>query len=161
MHPEGVSMKYTGSLNKAITRKRLGGLAGEDAYKAEAMRITDEMFKKFPALFSVHGVADGDWMGLAMALAKSHVPGFRSRNSPGRKTEWSVSDKAEFRLDVDINIASTSLSVVEAIKHVIRTQAWATKTASTTIGALEQHYYKADMRWVQVVKNARAYVTRV
>jgi hypothetical protein len=150
-------LKYTGKLNKPIVRKRIGILANEDAYMAEAKRITDEMFAKLPDLFAAHGLQHGDWVALAMELAKAHVPGFQVNKPAGRKTEWDISHKAEFRLDVDAIVANSGLSVVEAIKLTIRSDAWAVKAAPMTIAALEQHYYKADMRWVQIVKDARAY----
>jgi hypothetical protein len=70
-------MKYTGKLSKTIAQKRLGLLADDDAYLAEAKRTTDEMFAKIPDLFAAHGVPDGNWMWLALELAKSHVPGFK------------------------------------------------------------------------------------
>jgi hypothetical protein len=157
MHQRGVTMKYTGKLKKQIVRKRIGILSDEDAYLAEAKRITDEMFAKLPDLFAAYGLKQGDWVFLAMELAKAHVPGFQVIKPAGRKTEWDISQKAEFRLDVDAVMAKNGLSVVEAIKLTIRSTAWAAKAAPMTIAALEQHYYKADMRWVQIVKDARAY----
>lgn len=153
-------MKYTGSLSKTIARKRIGVFASEDAYIAEAKRTTDEMFSKLPDLFKAHQVTEGDWVALVLALAKAHVPGFKVVNPAGRKPEWDSSHKAEFRLDVDTTIEKSGqkkLSVVEAIKLVCRMGDWAEKTEPMNLAALEQHYYKADMRWVQVVKEARAY----
>lgn len=153
-------MKYTGRLSKTIARKRIGILAGEDAYTAEAKRVTDEMFSKLPDLFQAHGVEDGNWVALSLALAKSHVPGFKVVDPAGRRPEWDISHKAEFRLDVDTIIEKSGLpkpSVVEAIKLVCRLDAWAEKTKPMKLTALEKHYYSADMRWVQVARDARAY----
>ncbi|NML85381.1 hypothetical protein [Polaromonas sp.] len=140
--------KYTGSLSKTIAQKRIGLLAGEDAYRAEAQRTTDEMFAKLPDLFKAHQVPEGNWVALTLALAKSHVPGFKVVKPAGRRTEWGIADKAEFRLDVDIVIGDSKLSVVEAIKLVCRLDAWKEKTAPMKISALEQHYYRADMRFI-------------
>lgn len=150
-------MKYKGSLSKTIAQKRIGSLAGEDAYIAEAKRTTDEMFSKLPDLFKAHQVTEGDWVALALALAKAHVPGFKVVRPAGRRTEWGIADKAEFRLEVDAFIDKSKLSVVEAIKLVCRLDAWKEKTAPMKISALEQHYYQADMRFIQVVKDARAW----
>jgi hypothetical protein len=151
-------MKYVGNLNKGITRKRMGIFADDADYATEAQRTTDEMFSKLPDLFAVHQVSEGDWAGLAMALAKTHVPGFKLINPAGRKTEWNPADKAEFRLDVDAIIENHGISVVEAIKLACRLDAWIEKTKEPmTIAALEQHYYKADIRFIQVVKDARAW----
>lgn len=152
--------KYTGSLSKTIARRRIGILAGEDAYTAEAKRIADEMFSKLPDLFQAHGVEEGNWLALSLSLAKSHVPGFKVVEPAGRRPEWDISHKAEFRLDVDTIIEKSGepkLSVVEAIKLTCRLNDWAEKTAPMSLAALEQHYYKADLRWVQVVKDARSY----
>ena len=94
-------MKYTGSLGKTIAKKRMGLLAEEDDYQAEARLTMDEMFSKLPALFKAHDVIEGNFVALALALAKAHVPGFKVVRPAGRKTEWHSSVKAEFRLDVD------------------------------------------------------------
>ncbi|MDL2336457.1 MAG: hypothetical protein QFE16_01315 [Pseudomonadota bacterium] len=150
-------MKYAGPLNKPITRKRIGLLADEPTYQAESRRITAEMFSKLPALFAAHGVNEGDWLALSIELAKAHVPGFKVHNPAGRKTEWGVADKAEFHCDVDSKSAELDLSVVESIKQVIRLAAWKDKAKPMTMAALEKHYYEAEPRWIQIVKDARAY----
>lgn len=154
------AMKYKGSLASTIKRKRIGLLATEAAYTAEAKRITDEFFSKLPDLFKAHGVTEGNWLALSLALAEAHVPGFRVVNPAGRKARWGVSYESEFRLDVDILIEESkpkALSVVEAIKLVCRRESWIEKTKSMSLSALEKHYYSADLRWVQIVKDARAY----
>ena len=150
-------MKYTGKLSKPIPRKRFGLLASEDDYKAEARSLTDEMFARLPLLAEAHGVPSGDWFALALALAKEHVPGFNVVNPAGRKTEWGIAAKAEFRLDVDTIIKKNGLSVVEAIKLAIRRDRWSAIAKPMKLPALEQHYYKADLRFVEVVKDARAW----
>ena len=147
-------MKYEGELKKAVVRKRLGLLSDTDA---EAERITDEVFSKLPALFDAHDVQPGDWMSLAIELAKAHVPGFQVNSPPGRPTEWCVIEKAEFRIDVDARIADKKLSIPEAIKVVIRQSRWVEKAASMTLGALKKQYTTTDVRWVKVVQDARAW----
>lgn len=147
-------MKYEGELKKAVVRKRLGLLSDTNA---EAERITVEVLSKLPALFAAHGVQPGDWMSLAIELAKTHVPGFQVNNPPGAPTKWCMTEKAEFRIDVDSVIADNYLSIPEAIKLVIRQPRWAEKTAPMTLGALEQQYKNTDMRWVAVVLDARAW----
>lgn len=151
-------MKYTGKLSKTITKKRIGLLCDEDFYRGEAKRTNDEMFAKFPDLFKAHGIIEGDWFALSLALAKEHVPGFKVVRPAGRPTKWGLAEKAEFRLDVDTIIEKSGLSVVEAIKQVCRLDAWKEMTAEPmSLSALEQHYYKADLRFVEVVKDARAW----
>ena len=153
-------MKYTGRLSKTIAQKRIGVFSGEDVYLAEAKRTTDEMFSKLPDLFKAHQVAEGNWVALALALAKAHVPGFKVVKPAGRRPEWDISHKAEFRLDVDTIIEKSGLkkiSVVEAIKLVCRRDDWAAKTKTMELSALEKQYYLADLRWVEVVRGARSY----
>jgi hypothetical protein len=147
-------MKYDGELKKAVVRKRIGLLADTDA---EAQRITFEVFSKLPALFEAHGVRPGDWMTLAIELAKAHVPGFQVNDPPGAPTKWCITEKAEFRIDVDSVIADKKLSIPEAIKLVIRQPRWADKAEPMTMGALEKQYKTTDMRWVQVVQDARSW----
>lgn len=150
-------MKYTGTLNKRITRRRIGLLGGDDAVQAESNRINAEMVEKLPALFDAHGIEYGNWVRLALALAREHVPGFAVINPPGRPTEWGLALKAEFRLDVDAIATAKGLTVIEAIKLAIRLDAWAIKTKPMDLRALEKHYYTADLRFVEIVKKARAY----
>lgn len=150
-------MKYTQELTKPIKRKRLGLLADEALHAEEARRIVDEMFAKIPMLAQAHGVDHGDWFGLALALAKEHVPGFKVVNPSGRPPEWSDVDKAEFSIAVDEVRLSSGKTVDESMKLVIRLERWAKKTAPMSLEALRQHYYQADKRWIAVVKDARAY----
>lgn len=147
-------MNYEGELKKAIVRNRLGLLSDTNA---EAERITNEMFSKLPALFEAHGVQPGNWMALAIELAKTHVPGFRVNNPPGAPNKWGLMEKAEFRIDVDSIIADKHLSILEAIKLVIRQKPWIERAAPMTLGALEKQYRNTDMRWVQVMHDARAW----
>lgn len=150
-------MKYKGNLGKTIALKQIGLLSDADAYEKEAKRITDEMFGKFPDLFIVHQVTQGDWMALSLALAKAHVPGFKVVRPSGAPKKWESVARAEFRLDVDAIIEDKGLSVVESIKLAIRLYTWEAKTASMTIGALEKQYYSTDMRMVELIKKARSY----
>jgi len=125
---------------------------------ADAGRIEDEMRAKLPDLFKAHGITDGDWPNLAMALAKAHVPGFRVSSPPGRPNEWDELEAAEFKIEVDNICRAQGLSVVESIKLAIRLDAWAPKAADMTLGSLEKRYYEArNSKWVELVKKARAY----
>lgn len=154
-------MKYTGRLAKPIAQKRIGILADATAYEAEARRYVDEMFSKLPDLFHAHAVTEGDWMKLCLELAKAHVPGFKLTKPVGRKTEWGLVEKAEFKVDVDGIKNAGGLTVVKAIRQAILLEAWAQKASPMTIAALEKNYYEADSRFVQVVKDARAYESMV
>ena len=51
-------MKYTGTLKKLITKRRLSLLGLEDEYpvRAEYQRQIDEALSKLPALFAAHEV---------------------------------------------------------------------------------------------------------
>ena len=151
-------MKYTGALKKGIVRKHPGLLAGEDDYKAEAMRITRERFAKLPDLFNAHGIAEHDYLGLVLALANEHVPGFKCIKPPGRTTEWGDWDKAEFRLSVDdMRAAHPGMPTTQAIAKVCRLFSWEAKTKGMKVTALRKHYDAADARWVAIAKDAKAY----
>jgi hypothetical protein len=153
-----VHVKYAGKLKKPIARKRLGWLYDESHYLEDAQRIEDERLAKLPDLFAAHNVPLGDWQGLAMALAKAHVPGFKATRPPGRPNDWDAKETAEFKVDVDDIAERDGLSIVEAIKLVIRTTAWAEKTSSMTLPALEKRYYEGhDSKWIELVKKARSY----
>lgn len=155
-------MKYTGTLNKPITKRRLSLLALYPL-RDEYQRQTDEALSKLPDLFAAHDVQNGNWPALALALARAHVPGFKIVEPAGRPTEWGLADKAEFRFDVDtfvINSGNTML-VTEAIKLACRLDAWASKTKPMTLAAITKHYYTADLRFVEIVKDARAWDAHV
>ena len=152
-------MKYTGALKKPITKRRLSllALADEHPLRAEYQRQTDEALSKLPDLFAAHDVQDGNWVALALALARTHVPGFKIVEPAGRPTEWEISDKAEFRLDVDAFIINSgnTLPVTEAIQRARRLDAWKSKTEAMKPAALRKHYDKADLRWVKLIQDAR------
>jgi hypothetical protein len=150
-------MKYTGELSKPIAGKRIGFFESDVQIRAEAKRITDEQFAKLPALFAIHGVELGNWASLALALAGSHVPGFKVRAPSGRPTEWSSADDAEFRLDVDAAIQAGAKSVDRAITSVAAAERWNKKTQGMKTPALRQHYYRAKDSWIRMVSDARAY----
>ena len=67
-----MKVAYKDKLNKPITRKRMGLLAGEDAYQSEGKRISDEMFAKLPDLFRAHDVPQGNWKALALSHLVIH-----------------------------------------------------------------------------------------
>lgn len=151
-------MKYTGTLAKPIARKRMGVLAGETQLKAEELRTNGEMFAKLPDLFKAHGVIENDFVSLALALAQSHVPGFHLAEPAGRPTQWGDYDKAQLRVAIDDMVtANKSIPITQAIAKVCRLPQWAEKTKGMKAGALRKHYDAADMRWVQVARDAKAY----
>lgn len=150
-------MKYTGRLQKPVVRRPVGILSTDDQLRAAAKAEVDEVFDKFDELFSAFALEKDDWCGLALALARAHVPGFRVVAPAGRRTEWSVVDKAELKVDVDDIAASSGLPTTEAIKLACKRDAWAGKTKKMSLAAITKHYYTADPRFVQIVKDARAY----
>lgn len=70
-------MKYKGQLNEPVVRKRLGLLATDKQHEDAASQLVNELVQKMPMLAEAHGVAAGDWFGLAFELAQAHVPGFK------------------------------------------------------------------------------------
>ncbi|MBP6119629.1 MAG: hypothetical protein WBP25_10150 [Giesbergeria sp.] len=151
-------MKYKGQLNKPIVRKRMGLLATDEQLGEAASKSFNDMVQKLPLLADAHGVAEGDWFGLAFELARAHVPGFKVVEPAGRPTEWSELDKAELRTDADDLIAARGVTrVTDAIGRVCKLERWAEKTKGMKVSALSKHYYDADARWVRVVRDARAW----
>jgi len=150
-------MKYTGRLKKPIVRRPFGILASEEYVRAAVKAEVEEMFSKFDDLFVAFALQNDDWFALALALAKAHVPGFKIVAPAGRKTEWSVVDKAELKLDIDAIAGRSEVPITEAIKLACRLEAWAAKTKKMSLAAITKHYYTADPRWVEIVSDARAY----
>ena len=157
-HIEGVRMKYTGTLAKPIPRKRMELLVDDATFQAEAHRTIEAMFAKLPDLFKAHGVAEFNYLGLVVAMAKEHVPGFKLVNPAGRPTTWGDYDKAQFRLSVDdMREANPGMPTTQAISRVYRFSSWEAKTQGMKGAALRKHYDAADLRWVQVARDAKAY----
>ena len=150
-------MKYTGPLAKPIRRRPISLLRMEESAKEAAGAEVNEMFDKLPALFTAHGITEHDWFGLAFALAKEHVLGFKLVDPPGRKTQWAASDKAEFRLDVEAIRSAKRKTLDRSIHDTVKADRWLEKTKGMKIAALRQHYYAADPRMAQIVRDARAF----
>jgi hypothetical protein len=154
---KGCGMKYSGRLQKPIVKRRVGVFSTEEDIRAAANAEVNEMFDKLDDLFAAFTLQKDDWCGLALALAKAHVPGFKFVAPAGRKTEWSVLDKAELKLDVDTIAESTGLPITEAIKRACKMEAWSAKTKKMSLPAITKHYYTADSRFVGIVRDARAW----
>lgn len=150
-------MKYTGRLQKPIVRRPIGIFSTDDQIKATVNAEVDEMFSKFDDLFAAFALEKDNWFGLALALAKAHVPGFKLVAPAGRKTEWTIVDKAALKLDVDTIAESAAVPITEAIKLACKLDAWAEKTKKMTLAAITKHYYAADPRFVSIVRDAQAY----
>lgn len=151
-------MKYKGLLNKPVVRKHLGLLATDEQRAEAANRQFHELVAKLPLLAEAHGVAAGDWFGLAFELARAHVPGFKVIDPAGRPTEWGDIDKAKLKVDVDELIAAhNGMPVTEALRRVRKLDRWTEKTKDMKETALSKHYYGADVRWVKMLMDAKAW----
>jgi hypothetical protein len=158
-------MNYKGRLSKPRKfRPFPGGLLGsqEAAIREWSDREAKEISELLPELFKAHGVDEGDWIGLTVALARAHVPAFsfeKARRGP--KTVWEEYDRAELRLAVDDLIERGSASsVLHACQILARKPHWANKLRSRNKqppAALERQYHKADLRLLRIAKDARAY----
>lgn len=150
-------MKYTGELAQQITLRLPSVMEslGDDFAEREGLRIAEALAAKLPALARAHGVREGDWYGLVLALASAHVKGFQLIDPPGRPVVWEEMDKAEFRLDVDAAKLHADKSLSQAIERVKTSERWAQKARHTAVSALKQHYYKADPRLIVIAEKAR------
>jgi hypothetical protein len=113
-------------------------------------------------LFKVHDVARGDWVGIALALARAHVPAFSmEKTRPGPKTVWLPVDRAELRVAVDELIAQgRAESVLHACNTLARKKPWIEKLRNRNKNpgeALRQQYKQADGRVVTMVVHAREF----
>jgi hypothetical protein len=161
-----MSFKYKGRLSKSIVRQKIGIFENDAAHQEEAKRIETEILSKIPDLFIAHnikisekGINQNDWFALVLCLAKTHVPGFKVIDPAGRKTSWTDADKAELKIEIDriVEASEKKLPIIAAIRHIKTSEGWKEKYRHTSHNALKAHYYDADLRWVEIVKDANAY----
>lgn len=158
-------MNYKGRLSKPRKFRPLpGGLFGssEEADRKWKERERQELAELLIELFVVHGVDQGDWFGLTVALARTHVPAFKIEKARrGPKTAWAEVDRAGLRLDVDELLSSgKATSVLHACSSLARKDPWKAKLRSSNKNpgeALRRQYQMADPRMVQIVEKGRAY----
>lgn len=168
-------MKYSGRLSEPVVKARLGPLADDSAVQNESTRIAGELVKKMPLLFEAHGIEEGNYAALAMALATAHVPGFKIIQPAGRPEEWTAADKAALRVDIDLLKAEKAaegraITVRDAIKLVMQSETWKPRAAKAEgkdgklkISSIEQHYYaarqqtKAAIGWLEMATKAKAF----
>jgi hypothetical protein len=151
------TFQYEGILNERIQHHWAPGLGPAESHRSNAEELALKRKEKFPALFDFHGVENGDWEGLAMALAQTHVAGFMVQGAVGRTTKWTEFDKAQFKIDVDQHIHrkryedGKNCSVPTAVKAVRIWPKWVemtTKPKKLSDVACKNLYYSADERCV-------------
>lgn len=154
-------MKYTGTLVSPIVERMPDGglLAGDAEFAKEAARVKVAQLEKLPALFEAHGVEVGDYQSLALALAETHVAGFKVVERAGAKVKWQVYELTQFKIAVDDLVASgEASSVTHAIDRVRRRPEWSgIIKKSATPSALRKQYDRADPMWVQMLRDALRY----
>lgn len=149
--------RYTDVLAQPIKRHRLSLVDDEGD---ETRRIAREMAEKLPALANWHGI---DWDGtpeayaaLVLALARTHVPGFRVIEPAGRKKGLSELEKAYLRREVDAVRQDTGKKMNAAIAQVMKTELWRDRLAGMSVRAVAQQL-KEGAKWLRVVADAEAY----
>ncbi len=151
-------MKYTGELQKPVVERQLGLLASDADFEAEFGRQFDEIGAKLPELCSAHGIKYGDWLALVFALAREHVPGFKTQQRAGRKSEWHAFYRAELFVDVVSMIeANPKMSIKGALQAIQNLDRWREIAKPMTIGALRKQYDLADSRAINIVRDARTW----
>jgi hypothetical protein len=157
-------VEYGEELTSPIVR-RLPGLLASDEEKDKALRhVGEQRASKLPALFSAHGVTQGDWEGLAMALAEIHVTGFHVQEAPGRSVTRPEHEKALFRIAVDASLPAVpdgqkqkrgalKAAIMQACKHPV----FADWSAGLTYATLKDYYSKVDSRMVSLARGAIAF----
>lgn len=147
-------MKYTGVLAEPITAGRLRS-PSRAAADRELRRIHSLRMAKLKLLAQFHDVGEGDWLGLALALAMTHVPGFGLISPPNESQDWTEFDKADLHAEVDLVCARTGKGLDAAIQEVIREERWRAKARRLTASALRQLYQQADGDWIAFCEKAR------
>jgi hypothetical protein len=68
---------YSGALARPIDLKQCDVAAIPNQLAAAFQAVAHVRAARVPLLFEWHGIEPGDWQGLALALARAHVPGFQ------------------------------------------------------------------------------------
>jgi len=121
-----------------------------------------EEFRRLGLLFEHYKLNEGDWMGLAIALTRDHVPGLRTmRGKPGAPKRWKPYQKALLRIQIEDLIRSAprrSHGVTWAAGVLANRPVW-----KNFIGKrrnpreiLRRAYYDADPELVNSIRHATA-----
>ena len=126
--------KYSGVLATPMRLHRypretlVGGAVPEETWRAKQgeadAKNREQFFERVEALFKHYGVAQGDFVSLAIKLAQAHVPGlrFREPGERGRGRPFGVGTGEEFCERVEqfreILLLADKLGVKQACKHV-------------------------------------------
>ena len=144
--------KYLGDLTKPIPAPAIGLLTSNEEVAEATKTIQQEKDCKMILLFDAHNVAHGNWESLCFALAEIHVTGFKFADKKGVKTKWDELLRAELVLAVkDTGIKNKS----EAINNLAKIEPW--KSLVTSAVRLREQYYRADAKWVNILRDARLY----
>jgi len=151
-----MAFKYKGDLIKPMAPPIVGLLASDEDVLRIAKEQVKEEARRMRLLFEAHGIAEGDWVPLCYALARTHVAGFRmEKGRRGRPPKWGDLQRAELVLAVE----GTGLeNIKQATEILAQQEPWQSMLVATR-GAetLRDEYTRADPRWVNVLRDARAY----
>ncbi|HQU48368.1 MAG TPA: hypothetical protein PLM09_04425 [Casimicrobiaceae bacterium] len=112
----------------------------EQADTARAQVIAEKVL----LLFDHFGIAVGDWVGLVLALARAHVPGFHEEQVPrGRRAVWSARDAALLRRRIEeVKAERRGRSFAQAAEIVAKTGEWGRVSGATLQRRARQTYPK-------------------
>ncbi len=126
--------EYTGELLKPIPKRGPGLIASVSEERWQAAlndAVLDQMvvtLRKLSLLAEAHHVKPGDWLGLTLALARAHVPGFKVVGKGGRPLVWDTFTTARYHQAVnDHQRRYRALTLEEAMRDVSKLPEWADK----------------------------------
>lgn len=156
-------MRYSGFLGKKRPyRKPPGSLASAETHKAFVHNQVEETLAVSTALFAFHNVEPWDWRGLAVALARTHVPALSAeRAKRGPSLIWDELTRGLLRIEVDdyINSRGGDVSITNACRIVARRKHWSERLrgGKNPVEALRHQYNKAMPAVVRLIRKAKSW----
>ena len=113
-----------------------------------------EALERMMLLFDHYGIDDhSNWVALAFALARDHVPGLRiMKDRPGAKRKWTPTDAARLQLALGKIMGERNVTKTHAARILVKQDPWSSmaKTAATLLRRAQD----VDNRWVKVMEDA-------
>lgn len=144
-----MTFKYEGDLNKPIPAPPYDAVKSASGRAEIAQILSDLQQWKLSLLFDAHGVSQGDWQSLCLALAEAHVPGMQiTRGRRGRPKKWDFFMRAQLFVAVERTGVS---NITEATKLLAGVEPWRSLVAHTRGAAtLRDEYARTDKGWIEM-----------
>ena len=140
---------YKGKLAKPMAAlPRFGPLAQESTIKQALDMHSAEYADRMTLLFDHYEIPHGNFVALASALARDHVPGLQTmKDRPGAKIKWEPLDVARLQVALDTLMRDRNCTKAHAARILIKQEPWSSmaKTAVTLLRrgqTSHSHWYK-------------------